>query len=268
MDKNPLSDPKYLQEQQYRSSANLDARKNLHARFSTNPYDWFLWVFDRLDLPAHAQILELGCGPGDLWLKNTGRLPAGWQIFLTDFSRGMVQAARKSLGAGAMFSYAQANAQTLPFPEGQFDSVIANHMLYHVPDREKAFQEIRRVLKPGGKLLAATNGEDHLCELQDLAERFLPETTLPVFEISFNAENGAEELSRYFPEVAREVYPDSLEVTEAEPLAAYLLSMARAAYFTNIKDLENRLVNFLRHEIEHTGSLHLTKNTVIFVAKT
>ena len=44
--------------------------------------------------------------------------------------------------------YAVLDLQALPFPEACFDAVIANHMLYHVPDRPRALAEVQRVLKP------------------------------------------------------------------------------------------------------------------------
>ena len=53
----------------------------------------------------------------------------------------------------------------LPFEADTFDAVVANHMLYHVPDRAQALAEMQRVLKPGGQVYLATNGLAHLREL-------------------------------------------------------------------------------------------------------
>ncbi|HKI53048.1 MAG TPA: hypothetical protein VJ987_02910, partial [Anaerolineales bacterium] len=59
-----FTDQNYLKTDQYKDSTNLNARVELHNRFSTNQYGWFNWVFDALmNLPANAKILELGCGP-------------------------------------------------------------------------------------------------------------------------------------------------------------------------------------------------------------
>jgi ubiquinone/menaquinone biosynthesis C-methylase UbiE len=57
------------------------------------------------------------------------------------------------------------DAQAIPYAGASFDAVVANHMLYHVQDRPRAFSEIRRALKPGGQLFVATNGQDHMAEL-------------------------------------------------------------------------------------------------------
>ena len=76
-----LTDRHYL-EKQYKDSSNLDARIRLHQRFSVNKVGWHRWVFDQFNLPPVCRILELGCGPGSLWLDNLKRIPAGWEILL------------------------------------------------------------------------------------------------------------------------------------------------------------------------------------------
>src|SRR5439155_6255128 len=137
-----------------------NARMGLHEQFRVNPYGWHRCVFDRLDLAPNTRPLELGCGPGVLWSENPDRLPTGWEVVLSDFSPGMVHEARQKLrGRASTFRFAMADAQAVPFAPASFDAVIANHMLYHVPDRAKALNEIRRVLRPGGRLYAATNGQ-------------------------------------------------------------------------------------------------------------
>jgi SAM-dependent methyltransferase len=130
----------YLRDEQYRDDSNLRARIELHRRFSTNPEPWHRWVFDRLRFAAKARILEVGCGPGELWLQNVERIPAGWELTLADLSPGMLEKAREGLGDRA--DYRVADVQALPFEDGSFDGAIANHMLYHVSDRPRAFAEI------------------------------------------------------------------------------------------------------------------------------
>ena len=76
-----IADPKYVTKQ-YQNASNLNTRILLHQRFSTNKVGWFLWMFDQFKLPPHSHILELGCGPGDLWLENGERIPTGWDIVL------------------------------------------------------------------------------------------------------------------------------------------------------------------------------------------
>ncbi|MDQ2902334.1 MAG: hypothetical protein M3Y81_02115 [Chloroflexota bacterium] len=91
----------YLLDKQYNTSANLTARIQLHERFSTNPTDWYRWVFDQLAIPPGSRVLELGTGSGQLWLHNLDRIPTSWDITLSDFSSGMLHDAQKKLGAYA-----------------------------------------------------------------------------------------------------------------------------------------------------------------------
>jgi ubiquinone/menaquinone biosynthesis C-methylase UbiE len=170
-----LDDPTYLRNEQYRDPTNLTARMALHARFSTNPQGWQQWVFDQLPWAPATHILELGCGPGRLWAENAARIPPGWALTLSDFSPGMLHEARRNLTAqGQAARFVAADAQALPFADAAFDAVIANHMLYHVPDRARALAEIHRILRPGGAFVAATNGVAHLREMRDLLNRFHP----------------------------------------------------------------------------------------------
>ena len=227
-----LSDWRYLLTEQYCDAANLQARMRLHDGFSTNRYPWQRWVFDRLDLPPGGRALELGCGPGRLWAENLDRLPAARSVTLSDLSPGMLREAYRALGGRASFAFVNADAQALPFASGTFDAVIANHMLYHVPDRPRAFAEIRRVLRPGGRLYAATNGRKHLRELGDLVRNLAAATGFTLAgegasmaePARFNLEGGAAELSPWFPAVTLERYEDALVVAEAAPLADYVLS--------------------------------------------
>jgi len=101
-----------------------------------------------------------------LWRKNIVRIPTTWDITLSDFSAGMVHEAQQQLrGTSHPFTFAVIDAQAIPYPEAAFDAVIANHMLYHVPDRAAALAEMKRVLKPGGHVFASTVGPRHLYEM-------------------------------------------------------------------------------------------------------
>jgi ubiquinone/menaquinone biosynthesis C-methylase UbiE len=144
MDPMKVNDPQYLKKQ-YKDSSNLDARVRLHQLFSVNKYGWQRWVFDQIKLPDQCRILELGCGPGNLWMENSDRIPSGWEIVLSDFSSGMLEQTRQNLKDRHEFQFKCFNAQSIPFEEAHFEAVITNHMLYHVADKKAAFAEIRRM---------------------------------------------------------------------------------------------------------------------------
>jgi ubiquinone/menaquinone biosynthesis C-methylase UbiE len=207
--------------EQYATDANLNARIELHRRFSTNP-TWGRWLFEQEAPPPGARILEVGCGPATtLWGANLERIDPTWEITLADFSAGMIEAARGVLGERA--EYAVANAEELPFADESFDVVLANHMLYHVTDRPKAFAEIRRVLVPGGVFHAATNGDGHMRELGELTPWWPPDKHTRAFGL----ESGPAQLEPFFADIRVARFDDDLAVTEVEPVLAYLRSSWR-----------------------------------------
>ena len=261
-----FTDQNYLKTDQYKDATNLNARVNIHDRFSTNPYGWFNWVFDTLiKLPADSRILELGSGPGWLWKSCIDKIPAGWNITLSDLSPGMLDAAWRNLVVtGRTFQFKEIDAQSIPFGDESFDVVIANHMLYHVPDRAKAVAEIKRVLKPGGHLIATTAGEKHLHEILDWFRRIHESSVWEGFVISFTLENGMDQLQPYFSHVTLSRYEDNLQVTELQPLMDYILSGIRVQELPGDK-LELLRQN-LERELKEKGSIFITKDSGLFEA--
>ena len=269
------NDSPYLLEKQYSDASNLNARIALHRRFSTNEYDWFLWIFDHFHIPPAARALELGCGPADLWRKNLHRIPGGWDITLSDFSPGMLKKAQANLaGSAARFHFQRIDAQDIPFPVASFDAVIANHMLYHVPDRALALSEIRRVLKPGGRFYATTVGDGHMAELRQWMDRFAEGEAHPgdtnhpwrkENQPAFTLENGAKQLSPWFEDV--EVFPfeDSLVITETGPLMTYIRSMSSRSDFS--EEVYAEIATFVDEEIAARGSVQITKSSGLFAAR-
>lgn len=255
------TDSHYLSSQQYSDARNLNVRIRFHQRFSTNPYPVHRWFFDHVHLEGESRILELGAGPGRFWADGMPAPPAGWQVVLSDFSPGMVQAARYTLAASDHpFRFAVVDAQAISFSNACFDAVIANNMLYHVPDRESALAEIRRVLRASGALYAMTFGWDHLLELRRWVSRFgLATTLLPPKRVAgaFDLEQGQDELSRWFAHVQVTHYPDALLVTEAAPLLDYVRSTAGPSPFS--EDEWQAFATFLEEKIAARGSVRIKK---------
>lgn len=165
-------DRNYLLSRQYRDSKKLEARANLHRRYSRGEVDnWFEWIARHADLPAGARVLDIGCGPGWLWSQGKAAFPGGLSLTLADLSPGMVgEAVEAARGAGhyAEVEGVVADAATLPFADGSFDAVLACHMLYHLPDAATALREFRRVLRPGGTLAVTTNLEGNMAPFYEL----------------------------------------------------------------------------------------------------
>jgi ubiquinone/menaquinone biosynthesis C-methylase UbiE len=262
-------DQNYLKHDQYKDASRLSARARLHSRYSRNPNGWFKWMFDLYEaLPPQARILELGAGAAWLWASNLARIPAGWDITLSDFSSGMLDDARRALADAAhRFKFEEIDAQAIPYPDATFDAVIANHMLYHVPDRAQAIAEMRRVLRPGGALFTATNGENHMQEIHRLMRRFgfQPQEWLGGFVAvrGYTLENAAEQLRAQFPNVEVRRYDDAITVTDAEPVVDYILSFP--VTMTDERIAELRAV--VAAEIARSGAFAITKDMGIAIAR-
>lgn len=259
-----MRDQQYLVDEQYRDASNLNARGDVHARFSTNKYPWFLWVFDHLRLPEQARVLEVGSGPGTLWLDNARRIPAGWEVTLSDLSPGMLDEARRNLhDIGRPFDYAVVDAQAIPFPDGSFDASIANHMLYHAPDPRLTLAEVRRALQPGGRFYAATNGPAHLRELNEFLPG--PAADLPYGgEYSFGLDNGRDLLASPFAHVTLHRRDDALAVTEVAPVVAFILSSPKELGLDDEGRAE--VAARVERELATRGVIRLTKDTGLFEA--
>jgi hypothetical protein len=134
-------------------------------------------------------------------------------------------------------------------------------MLYHVPDREAALDEIARVLAPDGTLYAATNGEAHMGELLSLVEAYSGEAVESASAAAFSLENGEAQLRRSFDEVTLRRYPNDLRVTAVEPVVAYALS--RPELDESGAEPFARLVE----ERMEDGVFQITKDTGLFVAR-
>lgn len=259
--------------EQYKTPANLNARANLHARYSTNPVGWLPWVLGRIRerLTENARILEAGCGPGALWAENRDGVPAGWRLTLSDFSEGMIERAREAMDeAGLDAECVRADIQDLPFEDGAFDAVVANHMLYHVPDIDRGLSEITRVLAPEGTLFAATNGEGNLPELYGLCRAFDPGVPMKrdPFPLRFGLENGQEILKRHFGTVARVDYDCDLRVDEAKPIVDYICSMdGMDIGLAPVIRKREKFLAYLDALIREKGAIHISKNVGIFIAQ-
>jgi ubiquinone/menaquinone biosynthesis C-methylase UbiE len=196
-------------------------------------------------------------------VESKDRIPAGWDITLSDLSSGMLDSAWRNLVVtGRSYQFKEIDAQSIPFADETFDGVTANFMLYHVPDRPKAFAEIKRVLKPGGRFIAATIGNDHMKEMIEKLETV--DAKQEEFQNPFTLESGLDQVKPFFPNVTLTRYEDALRVTEIEPIEAYIRSSMRAAEISQ-EGLAEVLAE-LEKEIKEQGSFFITKAVGLFEA--
>lgn len=255
--------------EQYKDSTNLKVRINLHKNFSTNKYDWFNWIFDKLKLSSGEKILEIGCGDGQLWKSNEDKIPDDVSIVLADISEGMINDARDKIkNLKRKINSDVLDCNNLHYADASFDVVIANHMLFYIKDRDKLFSEIIRILKKGGRFYCSTYGIRHMKEIEGLAKSFDSRIALAEINLEqvFGLENGTEQLDPWFKEINLHTYEDSLIVDDYKPILDYILS----CHGNEHEILEGRYEEFEKHikaKVSKTGKFKISKQAGMFECK-
>jgi SAM-dependent methyltransferase len=221
-----IDDPAAVREQ-YASETNLAARKSIYTDV-TGP-DARELVFEAVAETEPKSVLEVGCGEGELAERMTTELSA--EVVAIDQSERMVELAQ-ARGVQARVG----DVQRLPFADGSFDVVVAAWMLYHVSDLDRGIGELARVLRAGGRLVAATNASDHLREMLELAG-------VDDWDFSFRAENGAEILGRHYPSVEVRDASGTVTIHDADQICRYLRSSIRLhRWADDVPELDGPLV--------------------------
>jgi ubiquinone/menaquinone biosynthesis C-methylase UbiE len=258
-------DARYLRENQYATSTKLSDRGQIHERFSTAPKTMFEHLSQHTPWDQAHDILDIGCGPGWWWDVAAHRLRADAHVTVADLSAGMVQEAVGRLSQlGRTVTGRPADAAALPFAHESFDLVAAHYMLYHVPDPRDALREFHRVLRPGGTLVAATNGPSHMGEFfHVLSTVFGPDIVAYEVNHRFPPFEGLAMLNEVFSSVEWFPHEDSLNITDLDAALRYLRSFPPGETATETE------VDALRRELAHAavdGVLVVGKETGLFVA--
>lgn len=252
---------------QYQNASNISSRISLHSLYAQNPKGWFPWIYEQCQIQTGMKILEVGCGDGTLWVQNKERLPADIQVTLTDVSEGMLRDARRALGTEeARFDFQVMDCQQIPYPENTFDLVVANHVLFYCDDLQTALAEIRRILKPEGRLVCSTYGNDHMKEVSELVQEFDEHIVLAADKLyeKFGRENGAEILNSYFSDIEWRTYEDCLIVPGPEPLISYILS----CHGNQGQYIPERYREFFSYVKKKTDlGMKITKDAGVFIGK-
>ncbi len=251
--------------EQYKNAKNLNDRISLHEKYSANKQGWFNWLFNQIDFSKVNRLLELGCGNGKLWQENKIDL-RNREIFLSDISEGMVEEVRNKLGSD--FNCIVADAEKIPFKDSYFDSIIANHVLFYLNDLNLGLKEIDRVLKSDGILYCSTYGKNHMKEITEIVQNFDSRINLSnhsLYDI-FGLENGEDILSKYFSNIQRMDYQDSLAITESKPLIDYIMS-CHGNQNEILGPRLNEFKEYIEELLENNGKIVVTKEAGLFVCR-
>ncbi len=112
------------------------------------------WMVDSVDPKPGQTVLELAAGPGETGFLAAARLEPGGRLISTDVSDAMVAAARRGAEAAGLTNveFRTMDAQAIDLRDASVDGILCRFGLMFVPERARAFAEMRRVLRRGGRL--------------------------------------------------------------------------------------------------------------------
>ena len=253
---------KSVMEKQYGTADRLNTRISIHAKYSVNRQGFGSWITEHYRFPEQASVLELGCGTGDMWKGRTALIRRCGRLVLSDLSAGMLEQAKETLRDESGICYQVIDIQDIPYPDHSFDAVIANMMLYHVPDLSRGLSEVRRVLKEGGTFCCATFGENGMMEY--IGSLFSDYGIEPHVNAAFTLQNGKEKLIPYFTDVETALYEDALAVTDIEDMVDYICSLTG---MSDLRKLPRETVRSVLSSHMADGVLRVPKEYGMFIAR-
>lgn len=253
--------------EQYKNDKNLNLRTNLHS-YNVNKIDWDKWCYKQIDFKKNSKVLELGCGSGKFWEKNKDDIDETLDITVSDFSKNMLKIAKQKLKAiDKKFNFQEINAENIPYDDNTFDIVIAEHMLYLVPNMEQALSEIRRVLVPGGIFYVTSNSSEYMKELNELVYDFDCNSGLNSngYSTRFQLENGEEILKKYFKKVDVEILDGKIIVDNPKPIVEYKASTIQGSTIL-VGEKKKEFTKYVQDYIDKNKEISITTKTCMFKA--
>jgi len=266
-----FASPAYLAVQ-YGDAEKLRIRHDTHARYSENRGHYFDWLLALLEPQPDLLLLDAGCGHG---AQHPRLRQQRMRILGIDLSAGMLREARaQAREQGLTVALCRGDSQRLPLADASVDRVMANHMLYHVPEIRRALGELRRVLRPGGRAVLGTNAADsgrRLIDLHDAAARALGLATLPPVYERFHL-GHLPLVQEVFPAAILKLRSDAFVFPDAPAALRYYAS----ALIDHVEPLPRdgshraRLLELVAPEIQkildREGVFRVPKNAGCFVA--
>jgi ubiquinone/menaquinone biosynthesis C-methylase UbiE len=198
-------------------------------------------TFELLQLGPGQRVLEVGCGTGDDARDMAARVAPGGSVVAIDSSQAMLDVARRRAeGSGLAVEFRQGDAQRLEFADDSFDACRCDRIIVHLDDPLRALEEMRRVARPGGRVLVY-EGDFETMTL-DLPDRLLTRRVVNAYCDGLRDGWRARRLPALFrqaglrqvavvPAVLRLAYPVAMQlagpVTVERACAAGLISEAQ-----------------------------------------
>jgi SAM-dependent methyltransferase len=271
-----ITDREFISTQMYSTDEALAVRLRTHKNYTQPQLDFITWVVERISWRGDETVLDIGCGDGAYVEPVCTRLTGGGRLLSADLSLGILRdvSAKAFAGQPRLFN---ADAMSIPLPDACCDVVLANHMMFHVPLQERALAEFRRVLRQGGRLLAATNAlnsmKTFVTEIIAAAQALGYDWDIPLSPAikRFALENGGAIIEPFFPSLKRDIVESCLVFPQATPAVDYVHSM-RHFYIPQLPQglaweaLVQQVARQIEAQVAEQGEYRVSKTTGVFVA--
>lgn len=271
-DDDPATGRQFLTRSAYADDRHLRSRMAIYeyAETAADPR----WRTSVIPWDGTQIVADVGCGNGfdPRHLVPQGRCSHAIGL---DLSAGMLRSLEDLRQSGGL-SLVQADVQHLPLPDQTVDVAMAMHMLYHVPDVPAAIRELRRITKPGGTVLASTNGSAHLAEIHELlhvaVSRQLGRPVRAMSALSFTTQTGRAMLGREFSSVTLRTHDVSLSIPSVQPVITYVASIREPilAWIGEPFDFDAMLDDIamkVEQAIQAQGSYRATSHMGVFICR-
>jgi len=211
---------------QYKDGSNLTTRVSLYDKYSVSQLNYKEWIWQQYEFEDGDAILEFGSGTGKDWQDHLDYIPNRATVIMSDFTDGMVDTLKERFSRHPQIDIKKLDIQEADITKESQKHVVANSMLYHVPDIKRAVSEVKRILKPGGVFYATTssNSKCMMKFLKESLEDFDSSIQFPK-EITFTLDNGGSYLEDVFNEYEIRRYTNTLKISKVEDLVAFIYSI-------------------------------------------
>lgn len=260
---------------QYKNDENLKNRISIHD-YSTAEKDWFHWLFEKEQIRAGMKILDIGCGDGTLWKRVADILPSDLEIHLVDYSDGMLASARavateiseKYPEKNLRFVVEKRDAADFSYPAGDFDLIMANHMLYHVAQesRMQLYPRLKKLLAKDGRFTCTLIGQRHMRELHNFIEEYYYGIKFPSGAFDIWLETAEDELKSFFNVLSVEEHKNDLYVPDEQLIFNYVGSYSAEAKEIISRDKE-AFFERVRSKKNEDGVMYIHKSTGVVICE-
>lgn len=210
----------------------FDYRYGIYETYSENQQDWFGWVYDQLQVFPSAQILDMGCGHGNLWTRNWTKIPEGVTVTVVeklnsaiDFLERFYLENKKFLQKNVKFIFLREDLEREWETGEKYDRIVANHLWDFVADKDALMEKAKSALRQQGFMLSTYSSYGFMEAVQQLFEDVTADVDFSELIASQERKRGQleEKLHAHFAKVRCDVFQNRLTgINDATVLTSYI----------------------------------------------